>query len=339
MAKVQNDGRESFKDFVHDTFTDTSRLNVDIPSKTTAGIRRTLQHLLKVTDANNMEANTAAASDEDVTRLSMMSPEEVEKWTDVVLGKLPGMISDAERVRDLIIPAILNTDRTDEKALIDQLVQLNYLVEITPIVDVFMHSDGVNVLRSLFESRFADVREQVWLCLTSCVQNNLKFQRHLLRLQLSKTFLYLLEKENEGKVQYKLLSVIGGYLRGYEPACRDLLKLGAIDRLLRFSCSADILPKVFLRAQRVIVDLFTSSEYRRLPTLLTCTTLTNIRKFLIAYSGSLQFEVEILIDFLNSYAEKGPQYRRLLVNSHIMRFLDEYGSELKESIKSQDLFL
>jgi len=339
MAKVQNERRANFKDFVRDTFPSTSHSNIDIPSKTTAGLQRTLQHLLKVTAANNMDIKQQATSEDDVTRVSMMSPEEIEKWTDVVLGKLPGMISDTERVRDLIIPAILNTDRTDEKALMDQLVQLNYLVEITPIVDVFMHSDGVNVLRSLFESSFADVREQVWLCLTSCVQNNPKFQRHLLRLQLSKTFLYLLEKEIEGKVQYKLLSVIGGYLRGYEPACRDLLKLGAIDRLLRFSCSEDVLPKVFLRAQRVIVDLFTSSEYRQLPTLLTCTTLTKVRKFLLAYYGSLQFEVKILMDFLNRYAEKGPQYRRLLVNSNIVGFIDEYRSELKESIKSQDLFL
>merc|ERR1719193_5728 len=267
-----------------------------------------------------MKKSVPAASEEDVTRVSTMSPEEIEKWTNIVLGKLPGMISDTERILNLILPAIFNADRMNENELMDQLVQLNYLVEITPIVDVFMHAEGVNVLRPLFESRFANVREAVWLCLASCVQNNIKFQRHLHRLTLSKTLLYLLEKETEGKVQYKLLSVIGGYVRGYEPACRDLLKLGAIDRLLRFSCMEGVIPKVFLRAQRVVADLFTSSEYKQLPTLLSCTTLSKIRKFLVAYSDSLEFEVDMLVDFLKGYAGKGPEYRRLLVNANIMRF-------------------
>jgi len=335
MANCQNEEQDKNRK----TRKVTPYTNIEVPATTSAGLQRTLRHLLKVTDPVNMDKSAPAASEDDVTRVSSMSPEVMEKWTDVVLGKLPGMISDTERIRDMILPAILNADRTNEKALMDQLVQLNYLVEITPIVDVFMHADGVNVLRPLFESRFADVREAVWLCLTSCVQNNIKFQRHLHRLQLSKTFLYLLEKERAEKVQYKLLSVIGGYLRGYEPACRELLKFGAIDRLLRFSCTEGVTPKVFLRAQRVITDLFTSSEYAQLPTLLSCTTLSKVRKFLVAYSDSLEFEVDMLMGFLKGYAGKGPEYRRLLVNSNIMSFFDEHQTELKESIKSQDLFL
>merc|ERR1719233_8283 len=67
-----------------------------------------------------MEKSTTAPSEDDVTRISTMSPEEMEKWTDVVLGKIPGMISDTERVRNLIIPAILNADRMNEKELMDQ---------------------------------------------------------------------------------------------------------------------------------------------------------------------------------------------------------------------------
>jgi len=313
--------------------------NIDVPTTTSAGLQRTLQHLLKVSAPKNIDSSALAVSEDDVTRVANMSPEEMEKWTDVILGKVPGMISDTERVRDMILPTLVNIDNNNEQAIMDQLVQLNYLVEITPIVDVFMHADGVKILRPFFESRFADVREAAWLCITSCVQNNVKFQRHMQCLQLSKTFLYLLEKETEAKVQYKLLSVIGGYLRGYEPVCRELLKLGTIDRLLRFSCSEDIIPKVYLRAQRVIGDLVDSGEYSQFPTLLSCRTLAQVKRFLIANSESSEFDITILKNFLRNFANRGPEFRECLVNSNVMSFVDEQETELKENIKSKGLFL
>jgi len=306
-------------------------LDIEVPTTASSGPQQTLRHLLKVTEeAKKNDSNAQPPSEEDVLRVSNMSPEEMKKWTDIVLGKVPGMISDAEKVRQRILPALVKANRTNKRELMDELVQLNYLVEITPIVDVFLHAGGVNVLKPLFVSEFEDVREAVWLCLATCVQNNIKFQRHLLGLELSKTLLDLLEKETSGKVQYKILSVIGGYLRGFEPSCKDLLEINAMDRLLGFSCSKDISPKVFLRTQRVLDSFLESSvessETVLLPCMLKSTTLLQVRNFL-ASSGYSDSYIQMLKDFLKGFAGQGPEFQKLLVDSGITSFLEE--SELK----------
>jgi len=309
-------------------------LDIEVPTTASSGPQQTLRHLLKVVEeAKKNDSSAPPPSEEGVMRVSDMSPEEMKKWTDVVLGKVPGMISDAEKVRQQILPALVKANRTNKMELMDQLVQLNYLVEITPIVDVFLHAGGVNVLKPFFYSGFEDVREAVWLCLATCVQNNIKFQRHLLGLELSKTFLDLLERENSGKVQYKILSVIGGYLRGFEPSCKDLLEINTMDRLLRFSCSKDISPKVFLRTQRVLDSLLElsveSPENILLPCMLKSTTLLNVRNFLTS-SGYSDSYIQMLKNFLKGLAGQGPEFQKLFVDSGITSFLEEAELKLED---------
>jgi len=258
------------------------------------------------------------AFEEGVQSLSTMSVDEREKWKDIMLGRDPDVISDVANIREKLAHLSANPDLKKEE-LTFILDELNFMVEITPNVTVFMHANGVDILSTHLASQFSEVRAAVALCLTTCVMNNEKFQKHLHSKGFLKTLLGLLETEQCPRVEYKLLSVMGGYFRGFKLGLSEFVGLNGLNILIqRCAKSLDIETKIYSRICRMLIDMLELDGLS--PNCCTEDSLNLIARFLKRYFDSsprAELDPDLLLLFVKTLARKGCRFIKPLLASNL----------------------
>jgi len=151
-----------------------------------------MKWIIKETDRQKFQEKTEPlnenkeVSQDSVQSLSNMTDSERNRWKNIMFGKDPDVISDLAKVRQQLTYLSENPNLQKEE-LIYVLDELNFLVEITPNVTVFMHANGVDIVSPHLASDHSEIRQGVALCLTSCVMNNEAFQKHLHEKEFIKT--------------------------------------------------------------------------------------------------------------------------------------------------------
>jgi len=273
---------------------------------------------LKVGEENETVEEQKESFQEGVYSLSTMSVSEREKWKDIMLGRDPDVISDVANIREKLAHLSANPDLKKED-LTFILDELNFMVEITPNVTVFMHANGVDILSTHLTSEFSEVREGVALCLTTCVMNNEAFQKHLHDKEVLRTLLGLLESEQCPRVEYKLFSVIGGYFRGFQLGLSELVGLDGFNLLIqRCTKSLDIETKLYSRGCRMLIDMLELDGLS--PSCCSQESMNMIARFLKRYFDSStrpELDPDLLLYFVKTFARKGCRFIKPLLASHL----------------------
>jgi len=120
-------------------------------------------------------------------------------------------------------------------------------------------------------------------------------------------------------VEYKLLSVLGGYFRGFKLGLHELIKLDALNVFAqRCTKSLNIEVKLYSRIARMITDML---DYDGLsPSSCTEQTLNRISSFLKRYFDSVprpDVDGDLLLLFIKTLARKGCRFIKPLLASNL----------------------